>query len=114
MIMRIIVIIMLVLAAIELNSAQGGLEQKENAELAQWPANVHRCVHTTNKVRKRGDGSTVGSCSSCDPATDECEAGCQDLINQCIGPAQRCVCQMATTSTLTRCLAAVGRTTKLL
>ena len=46
MIMRIIVIIMLVLAAIELNSAQGGLEQKENAELAQWPANVHRCVHT--------------------------------------------------------------------
>ena len=33
-------------------------------------------------MRKRGDGSTVGSCSSCDPATDECEAGCQDLINR--------------------------------
>ena len=74
--------IVLLLAAIQVSAGQEGLEQKENAELAQWPANVHRCVHTTNKVRKRGDGSIVGSCSSCDPATDECDTGCQDLINR--------------------------------
>ena len=79
---NVIIVLALVLAAIHLNLAQEGLEQKENAELAQWPANVHRCVHTTNKVRKRGDGSTVGSCSSCDPATDVCDVGCQDLINR--------------------------------
>ena len=82
MTMRILITIALVLVTVQLSSAQMGLEQQENAELGQWPANVHRCVHTTNKVRKRGDGSTVGSCSSCDPATADCGGGCQDLINR--------------------------------
>lgn len=57
-------------------------EEQHNAELAQWPANVHRCVHTTNKVRKRGDGSVEGSCSSCDPAQPDCDTGCQELIDR--------------------------------
>ena len=57
-------------------------EEQHNAELSQWPANVHRCIHTTNKVRKRGDGSVEGSCSSCDPARPVCDTGCQELIDR--------------------------------
>ena len=53
-----------------------------SAETAtNFPPTVHRCVWAGNKVRKAGDGSTVGSCSSCDPAINECPAGCQDLID---------------------------------
>lgn len=79
---RRVIRMVLLLAAMQLSVGQEGLEQQENAELAQWPANIHRCVHTTNKVRKRGDGSIIGSCSSCDPAVDTCDVGCQDLINR--------------------------------
>ena len=52
------------------------------AELnTNYPPSVHRCVWAGNKVRKQGDGSTPGSCSSCDPTTSECPIGCQELID---------------------------------
>lgn len=52
------------------------------AELnTNYPPTVHRCVWAGNKVRKQGDGSTPGSCSSCDPTSSECPVGCQLLID---------------------------------
>lgn len=82
MLAQVAIRLLLILTLCHTGYGQTVLDGEENAELAQWPANVHRCVHTTNKVRKRGDGSIVGSCSSCDPATDTCDVGCQDLINR--------------------------------
>ena len=49
--------------------------------VTNFPPTVHRCVWAGNKLRKAGDGSTEGSCSSCDPTRPECPAGCQDLID---------------------------------
>ena len=75
-----LLIVVMVLQTAE--AQEDPFEEQHNAELAQWPANVHRCIHTTNKVRKRGDGSVVGSCSSCDPAQPDCDTGCQELIDR--------------------------------
>jgi hypothetical protein len=79
---RLFLVVLVLSASQQVRGQDDPLAQKENAELAQWPANVHRCVHATNQVRKRGDGSVVGSCSSCDPAQPTCDTGCQDLINR--------------------------------
>eukprot|EP01041_Mallomonas_annulata_P004431 gene4431-8832_t len=43
--------------------------------------NIHHCVHATNKIKKRGDGSTSSSCMRCDPALPSCAVGCQTLID---------------------------------
>lgn len=58
----------------------GGFE--EQSEYAKYEPDVHRCVHAANKLRKAGDGTTQGSCSSCDPAVSECEPNCVDLIER--------------------------------
>lgn len=75
-------LVMIMLGSGTVRGQEDPFEPEHNAELAQWPANVHRCVHTTNKVRKRGDGSVEGSCSSCDPARAVCDTGCQVLIDR--------------------------------
>ena len=43
--------------------------------------NVHRCVHAARKIGKQGDGTTVGSCTNCDPTYGTCAFGCQALVN---------------------------------
>jgi hypothetical protein len=53
----------------------------QDEEKYQFPPNIHRCVWAGNKLRKAGDGSTIESCSSCDPARPECAPGCQELID---------------------------------
>ena len=44
-------------------------------------ANLHTCVHITNKIRKNGDGSTEESCMGCDPVHKECYPTCQNMIS---------------------------------
>ena len=39
------------------------------------------CIAATRKVYKAGDGSTPGSCMSCDPTYPFCAKGCQKLID---------------------------------
>jgi len=43
---------------------------------------VHRCVHSSTKLAKRGRGNTDTSCMGCDPAQPSCSLGCQKLINK--------------------------------
>jgi len=54
-----------------------------NKSAKLFKPNVHRCVHAVTKLAKQGDGTTVGSCSSCDPAVSEANvpSNCQFLVD---------------------------------
>lgn len=44
-----------------------------------YPPNVHRCVHSATKLKKSGLAGT--NCYNCDPSSNECNPGCQIIID---------------------------------
>jgi hypothetical protein len=50
--------------------------------LVNSEGSVHKCVHSSTKLAKRGRGNTETSCMGCNPAMPACSSGCQNLIDK--------------------------------
>ena len=68
-----------VATALEQEDQQTTLRSLAGKPATQYPPTVHRCVHSTTKLAKQTAGGNP--CFNCDPATNECNPGCQILID---------------------------------
>ena len=66
-------------AASEPENEGGQLRALAGRPATAFPPTVHRCVHSATKLAKQ---TTAGNpCMYCDPASDQCNSGCQLLID---------------------------------
>ena len=66
-------------SAPEPDGGEAALRGLAGKPATKFPPSVHRCVHSATKLAKQTKADNP--CMNCDPAADQCNPGCQVLID---------------------------------